>query len=54
MTFGFVLIPIYFIEQGISPSITTIIIGIALLPTIIKFIWGGVVDYFIHLGRKNL
>jgi len=53
MAVGFVLIPLYFIEQGISPAITTIIIGIALIPSIIKFIWGGIVDYFIHLGRKK-
>ena len=53
MAVGFVLIPLYFVEQGISPSVTTIIIGIALIPSIIKFIWGGIVDYFIHLGRKK-
>ncbi|MFE3845527.1 MFS transporter [Thermoplasmatota archaeon] len=53
MAVGFVLVPLYFVEQGISPAITSIIIGIALLPSIIKFIWGGIVDYFIHLGRKK-
>lgn len=53
MAVGFVLIPLYFVEQGISPSITTLIIGIAMIPSIIKFVWGGFVDYFIHLGRKK-
>jgi hypothetical protein len=33
MAVGFVLIPLYFVEQGISPSVTTIIIGIALIPS---------------------
>jgi len=26
MAVGFVLIPLYFVEQGISPSVTTIIV----------------------------
>ena len=51
-TIGFVLIPVYFTEKGISPSIISIVIGIAMIPLIIKFIWGGIVDYFIHRGRK--
>jgi MFS family permease len=53
MAVGFVLIPLYLVEQDISPSLITLIIGIALIPSIIKFIWGGIVDYFIHLGRKK-
>jgi len=52
-TIGFVLIPVYFTEQGISPSVISIVIGIAMIPMIIKFIWGGIVDYFIHRGRKT-
>ena len=34
MAVGFVFVPLYFVEQGISPEITSIIIGMALLPSI--------------------
>jgi len=48
-----VILPIYFYEKGISPEIITIVIGITLIPMIIKFIWGGIADYFIRFGRKR-
>jgi MFS family permease len=48
-----VIIPIYFIEKGIDLSITTIIVGLTSLPWVLKFIFGGIVDYFNLFGRKR-
>jgi len=50
---GFVLIPVYFIESGLSVSIATFAIGIALIPASLKFLQGGLVDYFQKYGRKK-
>lgn len=47
------IIPIYFIEKDIPLQITTIVVGIAYLPWITKFIYGGITDYFITFGRKK-
>jgi MFS family permease len=52
MAIGFVIIPVYFIEKGLSLELTSLVIGIIGLPVVIKFIWGGIVDHFIGLGRK--
>ena len=48
-----VILPIYFDKIGISPTILGIIVAIVSLPMIIKFIFGGIVDYFIKYGRKK-
>ena len=50
---GFILIPVYFIESGLSVSIATFAIGIALIPASLKFLQGGLVDYFQKYGRKK-
>jgi len=47
-----VIFPIYLIGKDISPELITLIVGIGALPVIIKFLWGGIVDYFIRFGRK--
>lgn len=47
------IIPVYFVEKGIALPITTTIIGIAYLPWILKFLFGGIADYFIIYGRKR-
>jgi len=47
-----VLIVIYFTEKDISIATTTLVIGIAYLPWIFKFILGTLTDYFIKYGRK--
>ena len=52
MSIAFVIIPVYFIEKGISLELTGLVIGIASIPMTVKFIWGGIVDYFISFGRK--
>jgi len=50
---GLVIIPVYFVEKGISLPLTTFVIGIIAIPMTIKFVWGGTVDYFIRFGRKR-
>jgi len=47
-----VILPIYFEDKGISPTILGIIVAIVSLPMIIKFFFGGIVDYYIRYGRK--
>ena len=47
-----VIIPIYLLEKGISLPVVTFVSGIVMLPWMIKFIFGGVVDYYIRLGRR--
>ena len=49
---GVLILPLYFLEQGISPELITLVIGITIVPMIIKFLWGSIVDYFIRFGRK--
>jgi len=53
MAIAFVILPVYFVERGISLPITTLVIGIVSIPVTIKFIWGGIVDYFKRSGRKR-
>ena len=48
-----VILPIYFLERGIPPELITLVIGVAATPMIIKFVWGGTVDYFIRFGRRR-
>ena len=46
------ILPLYFLEQGIHPELITLVIGITIIPMVIKFVWGGISDYFIRFGRK--
>lgn len=46
------ILPIYFLEKNIPPEIITFVVGITAAPIIIKFFWGGIVDYFARFGRK--
>ena len=50
---GFVIVPIYFVESGLSISLATLVIGIALIPSTLKFFQGAIVDYFQKHGRKR-
>ena len=54
MAVGFVIIPVYFIEQGLSIEIATLVVGVASIPITIKFIFGGIADYYIRFGRRFL
>ncbi|MCK4902251.1 MAG: MFS transporter [Thermoplasmatales archaeon] len=48
-----VVINVYFDNKGIPDSITAAIIGLAYLPWIIKFLFGGIVDHYIKFGRRK-
>ena len=50
---GFVIVPIYFVESGLSISLATLVIGIVLIPSTLKFFQGAIVDYFQKHGRKR-
>jgi MFS family permease len=53
MAIAFVILPVYFVDRGISLPLTTLVIGIISIPVAVKFIWGGIVDYFIKSGRRR-
>jgi len=46
------ILPLYLLDVKISPELITIVISIMTLPMYIKFVWGGIIDYFIRFGRK--
>jgi MFS family permease len=46
------LTSLYFIALGIPVEYITIIIGIGLIPWIIKFAWSGPIDKYVQKGRK--
>jgi PAT family beta-lactamase induction signal transducer AmpG len=48
-----VIFPVYFDDLGISPTILGLVIALTGLPVMIKFIFGGIIDYFIKYGRKK-
>ena len=48
-----VIVPIYLVEVGVSLPVATLVAGIASIPWMIKFVWGGIADYFIRFGRKK-
>ncbi len=48
-----VIFPLYFDDLGISPTLLGLVIAITGIPTMIKFIFGGIIDYFIKYGRKK-
>jgi len=52
MAFAFVILPVYFIEKGLSLELAGIVIGVISVPVTIKFVWGSIVDYFIRFGRR--
>jgi len=49
-----VIIPIYLVDVGYSLAMATFIAGLTSIPWLIKFVWGGIADYFILFGRKRL
>ncbi len=46
------ILPLYFLDQGISLTLITAVVGIMWIPLYMKFVWGGIVDHFIRFGRK--
>ena len=51
-TLSSVIVIIYFTEMDISISTATLVVGIASMPWILKFVNGPITDYFIKYGRK--
>ena len=47
------ILPIYLVDKGIPVSLVTLVAAILLMPMTIKFMWGGIVDYFIKYGRRK-
>jgi len=47
-----IILPIYLIDKGFPFSIATLVGGIGTIPWVIKFFWGGTIDYFKQYGRK--
>jgi len=48
-----IVTPIYLIEKGVSIPLVTLISGIGYLPWGLKFVWGGIIDFFHKHGRKK-
>ena len=48
-----IIIPLFLNEKEIALPIITLVTGIAWLPWALKFISGGISDYFIRFGRKK-
>lgn len=46
------IVPLYFVEKAMSLPLTTLVVGIAMLPWSVKFFWGGFVDYLLQHGRR--
>jgi len=47
------ILPIYLVEKGIPVSLVTVLASIYMIPMTIKFIWGGLADYFVKFGRRK-
>ena len=47
-----VILPLYLVEIEYPIPLVTLITGLIWIPWSIKFIWGGIVDYYIKFGRK--
>ena len=52
---GLILIvtPLYLLDKGVSLPLVTLIGGIGYLPWGLKFIWGGIIDFYHKIGRKK-
>jgi MFS family permease len=48
-----IVTPIYLIEKGVSLPFVTLIAGIGYLPWGLKFVWGGIIDFYHKYGRKK-
>ena len=45
--------PLYLLEKNVSLPIITLVMGIGELPWALKFIWGGIIDFYHKFGRKK-
>ena len=49
-----VLTPLYLLQNNFNPEIVTLASGIIMIPWVIKFLFGYVIDTYSRLGRKRL
>jgi MFS family permease len=45
--------PLYLVERNVPIPIITLVMGIGELPWSLKFVWGGVIDFYHKYGRKK-
>jgi len=52
---GLILIvtPLYLLDKGVPLPLVTFIGGLGYLPWGLKFVWGGIIDFFNKYGRKK-
>jgi MFS family permease len=48
-----VIIVVYLVEEGISEPVATLVVGVIMIPWMVKFIWGPITDYFVKYGRRK-
>jgi MFS family permease len=45
--------PLYLLDKNVPIPIITLVMGIGELPWALKFVWGGVIDFYDKYGRKK-
>jgi len=45
--------PLYLLDKNIPIPVITLVIGIGQAPWALKFLWGGIIDYYHKYGRKK-
>jgi len=48
-----IITPIYLIGKNVPLPIVTLIMGLGYLPWALKFVWGGIIDFYHKYGRKK-
>ena len=48
-----IITPIYLIEKNVPLPLVTLIMGLGYLPWGLKFVWGGIIDFYHKYGRKK-
>jgi PAT family beta-lactamase induction signal transducer AmpG len=47
-----IILPLYLADHNVPLPLITLTIGAASIPYILKFFWGGFIDFYLRLGRK--
>ena len=45
--------PLYLLDKNVPIPIITLVVGIGELPWALKFVWGGIIDFYHKYGRKK-
>lgn len=48
-----IVTPLYLLDKNIPIPIITLVIGIGESPWALKFLWGGIIDFYQKIGRKK-